>query len=73
MPLGLYLSGVSFDNIANSLTERGTLTPIRKQKWSISTARSILSNEKHKGDTLLQKTYATDYLSKKVKKNNGEM
>lgn len=69
----LYLSGVSLGDIANFLTERGILTPGGKRKWSISTVRSILSNEKYKGDALLQKTYTTDYLSKKVKKNNGEV
>ena len=34
---------------------------------------SILRNEKYKGDALLQKTYTEDYLSKKVRKNRGEV
>ena len=69
----LYLSGVSLGDIADNLTTRGILTPAGKKKWSISTVRSILSNEKYKGEALLQKTYTTDYLTKKVKKNNGEV
>ena len=34
--------------------------------------RNILTNEKYIGDALLQKTYITDCISKKVKKNRGE-
>ena len=34
---------------------------------------SILTNEKYKGDALLQKVYTTDFLSKKKKKNEGEV
>lgn len=32
-----------------------------------------MRNEKYKGDALLQKTYTVDFLSHKVKKNNGEV
>lgn len=69
----LYLSGISLGDIAKRLTARGILTPGGKKKWPISTVRSILSNEKYKGEALLQKTYTTDYLTKTVKKNNGEV
>lgn len=34
---------------------------------------SILSNEKYKGDALLQKTFCTDFLTKKMKVNEGEV
>ena len=34
---------------------------------------SILTNEKYKGDALLQKVYKPDFLSKKKKKNEGEV
>jgi len=33
----------------------------------------MLSNEKYKGDSLLQKTYTVDFLSKKRVENNGEV
>ena len=68
-----YLSGKSIHYIADELTARGIPTPMGKSKWSVSTIRSILGNEKYKGDALLQKTYVEDFLSKKVKKNNGEL
>lgn len=33
-------------------------------RWSPSTIESILTNEKYKGDAILQKTYCTDYIKK---------
>lgn len=35
--------------------------------------QSILRNEKYKGDSLLQKTYTVDFLSKKINVNEGEI
>ena len=69
----LFLSGKTIRNIADKLTADGIPTPSGKKKWSVSTIRSILSNEKYKGDALLQKTYTVDYLSKEVRKNEGEV
>ena len=34
---------------------------------------SILTNEKYKGDALLQKTFTVDFLTKKTKVNEGEI
>ena len=42
-----------------------------KTKWHTSTINTILRNEKYMGDALLQKTYTTDFLTKKRIKNNG--
>ena len=69
----LFLSGKSIGEIASILTARKFLTPTGLTKWSISTVRSILSNEKYKGEALLQKTYTVDFLTKEVRKNNGEV
>ncbi len=33
----------------------------------------VLSNEKYRGDALLQKTFCTDFLTKKMKVNEGEV
>ena len=68
-----YISGETINNIAAKLTEMGVPTPAGKSKWSVSTVRSILSNEKYKGEALLQKTYTVDYLTKEVRKNTGEV
>ena len=47
-------------------------TPSGKGLWQNSTIQSILSNEKYKGDAIINKTYIKDCLSKKVMVNNGE-
>ncbi len=67
-----YLDGKSFSKIAEDLTEQGVKTPKGKKIWSSETIRSILRNEKYKGDARLQKTYIVDFLSKEVRVNNGE-
>lgn len=69
----MFLDGMTIRNIAKELTERGIKTPGGKDVWSVSTIKSILTNEKYKGDALLQKTYTLDYLTKTVKKNKGEV
>ena len=69
----LFLSGKTINEIAAILTSMGVLTPAGRTKWSVSTVRSILSNEKYKGEALLQKTFTVDYLTKEVRKNNGEV
>ena len=68
-----FLGGNTVREIAGYLTGRGIPTPAGKKVWSVSTIMSILQNEKYKGDALLQKTYTADFLTKKVRKNNGEL
>lgn len=68
----LYLEGYSDYYIAGHLTELNIPTPCKKQKWCASTVRSILLNEKYKGDALLQKMVTVDFLTKRKKKNEGE-
>lgn len=69
----LFLEGKTIRTIADYLTKQGIPTPRGKEKWSVSTVMSILTNEKYKGDALLQKTYTADFLTKKSKKNHGEV
>ncbi|WP_330655448.1 recombinase family protein [Alkaliphilus sp. B6464] len=66
---GMFLQGMTPYGIAKQLTADGILTPGKKQKWSAGTVKSILANEKYKGDALLQKSYTVDFLSKKKKVN----
>ena len=70
---GLFLQGRSPYSIAKLLTKENILTPGSKKVWSQSTVKSILTNEKYKGDALLQKVYTVDFLSKKKKINEGEI
>ena len=69
----LFLSGRTIRYIANWLTEQDILTPAGKTNWSVSTIKSILTNEKYKGDALLMKTFTVDYLTKEKRKNSGEV
>ena len=66
-----YLEGSSMGKIAAGLMADGILTGAGKEKWHTSTINKILRNEKYMGDALLQKTYTTDFLTKKRIKNNG--
>ncbi len=68
-----FLDGKNASEIAAFLTNQGIPTPKGKAKWSPATVMGILQNEKYKGDALLQKTYTPDFLTKKQKKNHGEV
>ena len=68
-----YLMGASLRMIRDRLVADGILNATGDTKWTISTIRSILSNEKYCGDVLLQKTYISDCISKKVIKNTGQL
>ena len=68
-----FLAGATYLEIAKRLTEENVPTMGRGNRWFSERIKSILKNEKYKGDALLQKTYITDPISKRVKKNNGEL
>ena len=67
----MFILGNTPCSIAKQLTEEGIPTPSGKSKWSPTTIESILTNEKYKGDALLQKTYTVDFLTKKMIANDG--
>ncbi len=69
----LFLYGKAPATIAALLTVDGIPTPSGKQEWRAQTVISILTNEKYKGDALLQKSYTVDFLTKKKKVNEGEV
>jgi DNA invertase Pin-like site-specific DNA recombinase len=69
----LFLDGLTPYSIAKRLTEEGIPTVRGKSKWNDKTIKGMLSNEKFKGDALLQKGYIADFLSKKYKKNDGSV
>jgi len=69
----MFINGMTISAIAKTLTSEGVPTPGGKQKWQTQVVESILTNEKYKGDALLGKTYCTDFLTKKMKKNEGEV
>lgn len=69
----MFVNGITPSIIAKILTEEGIPTPGDRQKWQPKVIESILTNEKYKGDALLQKTFCTDFLTKKMKTNEGEI
>lgn len=68
-----FLAGATYLEIAKRLTEENVPIMGGGNRWFSERIKSILKNEKYKGDALLQKTYITDPISKRVKKNNGEL
>lgn len=67
-----FLDGYSLKEIANGLMRDGIKSPSGKETWYATTVRSILQNEKYKGDSHLQKTYLPNFLSSKRIKNEGK-
>lgn len=70
----MYLEGHSIRHIAQTLTdEPETYTATENKTWHYQSVRAVLTNEKYKGDALLQKSYTADFLTKKQVKNEGEV
>jgi len=67
----LFLQGLTPHSIAKRLTEMGIPTPRKKAVWNQTTVRSILTNEKYKGDALMQKCYTENFITKKQLVNRG--
>ena len=68
-----YLDGMSMNLIADRLNEKGLTTKGGSSPYRKMVVQRILTNEKYTGDALLQKTYVTDCITKKTRKNNGEL
>lgn len=67
-----YLDGCTLGKIKRELDEDGIPTAQGVECWSPAIIHNILTNEKYIGDALLLKTYVTDCISQKVRKNRGE-
>ncbi len=68
-----FLQGLNPNLIAAELEKKEVPNVRGNIKWYGTTIRSMLKNEKYTGNAILQKTYSVDFLSKKRKKNNGEI
>lgn len=69
----LALEGRSTTDICKVLMNCGIQTPAKKDEWQANVVLSILTNEKYKGDALLQKEYTVDFIAKVMKENEGEL
>ena len=65
-----YLAGQSMDKIVSRLNQENP--PGERREWNISAISYILTNERYMGDSLWQKTYATDTLPTRQVRNHGE-
>lgn len=68
-----FLSGMSLRMIKQKLETEHITNAAGCATWTVSAIRSILSNEKYCGDVLLQKTFTSDCISRKVIKNTGQL
>lgn len=68
-----FLDGKGPNRIAKDLEKEKVPKWDGTYKWYESSIRKMLSNEKYKGDALLQKTYTVDFLSKKRAENDGDV
>jgi len=68
------VEGKTPTGIARYLKSQHIKTPSGKStNWTKNTITSILTNEKYKGDALLQKTYTVNYLEHTTAVNNGQI
>lgn len=69
----MYLDGKSLEQIKYYLETNKVLTKTGNTNWSKSIIKSMLTNERYCGNLLMQKTFTENCITKKVKKNRGEM
>lgn len=68
-----YLAGYSLKQIKAELERENVPSSTGKPEWSVHSLQYMIRNEKYIGDAILQKTYMVDFMTKKTKKNNGEV
>lgn len=68
-----YLTGASLRMIKDRLEQEHIPNIRGDTSWTFTAIRSILTNEKYCGDVLLQKTYTSDCISRKVIRNTGQL
>ena len=69
----LFILGFTFSEIKSALEFYKIKSPRGTDSWNHQNIKSILTNEKYKGDALLQKSFTVDFMTKKKKKNEGEL
>jgi DNA invertase Pin-like site-specific DNA recombinase len=68
----LFLAGMGALAIAKKLN-KGEIPSFSGGKWNPNSVLNILKNEKYTGNSLLQKTFIADHLSKKKLPNKGQL
>jgi site-specific DNA recombinase len=67
-----YIEGMGCNLIAKKISNLG-IPSLYGGVWSAQRIADIIKNEKYAGNSLLQKQYITDYLTKKLVRNKGEL
>ncbi len=67
------LNGYSLRVIAKLLVKQGVAAPSGGASWGIETISKILRNEKYTGGVILQKSYVSNVLDGKQKRNDGQI
>ena len=68
------VEGQTTTGISEYLKTQNIISPAGKgPNWTKNTVESILTNEKYKGDALLQKSFTENYLEQKMVKNTGQI
>ncbi len=68
-----FMDGLNPGTIAKMLNEENIPGCTGEAKWTAGTIWGMLSNEKYMGDSILQKTYTADFLTKRTVKNRGQV
>jgi len=68
-----FMDGINPDTIVRRLNEEQVPGCTGAPRWTCSTIMGMLANEKYMGDSILQKTYTADYLTKKMERNTGQV
>ena len=68
----LFLEGKTISAISRYLTNENIPTPSGKKKWTTSTIRSILTNEKYKGDAYFRNAILLTSLQKSRRKTKAK-
>ena len=71
--LRLFLVGYSSQGIASILMANSVQTARGHKRWHSATVLDKFINESYKGDKLLQKTFVSDFLTKKQTPNTGQL
>ena len=66
------IAGESLSSIAKDMEQRGLPRPMGGE-WTHLRIRDMIRNEKYLGDTMCQKYLVVDHLTKRKKKNEGEL
>ena len=68
-----FLEGYTATVIATRLNAEGVPGVNGEPRWLKTTIEGMLKNEKYMGDSLLQKSFTSDYLTRKMVKNEGQV